>query len=57
MSPRADAVVIPLDVATRWLMWLTGGQPERVTADLRQLMAATGAPDPPSSVDRPISTR
>jgi hypothetical protein len=57
VSARADAVVIPLDVAAQWLAWLDASQAERVGADLRRVLADARAPDPPSSVDRPISTR
>jgi hypothetical protein len=58
MSPQADAVVIPLDVAARWLHYLSTGQAEPVRADLQRLMDDTRPPpDPPSSATRPISTR
>jgi hypothetical protein len=52
-------VVIPVEVAAQWLAWLTNtpAGPERVRADLRQLLDDARHPDPPSSVDRPISTR
>jgi hypothetical protein len=60
VSPQADAVVIPLEVAAQWLAWLTNtpAGPERVRADLADLLARSGPPpDPPSSVDPGISTR
>lgn len=60
MSPQADSAVVPLDVATQWVVWLNTGHPERVRNDLVGLLtAARAAPpaDPPSSAERPITTR
>lgn len=59
-TPDVD---VPRDVFVQWAQWIDAGQPERVRADLTELLAAVpksvtvDRPDPPSSVDPPISTR
>jgi hypothetical protein len=61
-GPRADAVVVPLDVAAQWWSWLNSGHAERVREDLGRLLATTrpasSGTDPPSTPSGPaISTR
>lgn len=55
-SRRGD-VGVPLGVFVQWSEWLDAGEVAKVQADLRALIRDVDAPDPPSSVDPPISTR